>query len=57
MIDHFLSQYIFLNLFTGVVVESFSYVFQSTGGVLKSITRHETQAFKKSLGPVLESGA
>ena len=48
MIDHFLSQYIFLNLFTGVVVESFSYVFQSTGGVLKSITRHETRAFKKA---------
>lgn len=35
-------------MFTGVVVDSFSYVFQSTGGVLKSITRHETRAFKKA---------
>lgn len=35
-------------MFTGVVVQSFSYVFQSTDGVLKSITRHETRAFKKA---------
>ncbi|KAF8452208.1 Ion transport protein-domain-containing protein [Boletus edulis BED1] len=43
-----LSMFIFVNMFTGVVVESFSYVFQSTGGLLKSITRHETRAFKKA---------
>ncbi|KAF8122971.1 Ion transport protein-domain-containing protein [Boletus edulis] len=43
-----LSMYIFVNMFTGVVVQSFSYVFQSTGGVLKSITCHETRAFKKA---------
>ncbi|KZT30145.1 hypothetical protein NEOLEDRAFT_1238275 [Neolentinus lepideus HHB14362 ss-1] len=41
-----LSMYIFVNMFTGVVVESFSYVFQSTGGA-KSITREEMRAFKK----------
>ncbi|KAF8840292.1 hypothetical protein BDN67DRAFT_996862 [Paxillus ammoniavirescens] len=41
-----LSMYIFLNMFTGVVVENFSYVFQSTGGA-KSITRGEMRAFKK----------
>ncbi|KAF9236771.1 Ion transport protein-domain-containing protein [Melanogaster broomeanus] len=38
--------YIFVNMFTGVVVENFSYVFQSTGGA-KSITRGEMRAFKK----------
>lgn len=50
MVDRFLNlrQYIFVNMFTGVVVESFSYVFQSTSGGLKSITRHETRAFKKA---------
>ena len=42
------SQYIFVNMFTGVIVQSFSYVFQSTGGVLKSITRREIRAFKKA---------
>ena len=40
------SQYIFANLFIGVVVESFYYVFQMTGGA-KSITREEIRAFKK----------
>ncbi|KIJ67326.1 hypothetical protein HYDPIDRAFT_127226 [Hydnomerulius pinastri MD-312] len=41
-----LSMYIFLNMFTGVVVENFSYVFQSTGGA-KSISRGEMRSFKK----------
>ncbi|KAI0739665.1 Ion transport protein-domain-containing protein [Daedaleopsis nitida] len=41
-----LSMYIFANLFTGVVVESFYYVFQMSGGA-KSITREEMRAFKK----------
>ncbi|KAI0791303.1 Ion transport protein-domain-containing protein [Abortiporus biennis] len=41
-----LSMYIFANLFTGVVVESFYYVFQMTGGA-KSITREEIRSFKK----------
>ncbi|KAH8105357.1 Ion transport protein-domain-containing protein [Cristinia sonorae] len=41
-----LSMYIFTNLFTGVVVESFYYVFQMTGGA-KSITREEIRSFKK----------
>ncbi|KAF5368727.1 hypothetical protein D9757_010428 [Collybiopsis confluens] len=41
-----LSMYIFVNLFTGVVVDSFSYVFQSSGGS-KAITREEMRAFKK----------
>lgn len=35
-----------LNMFTGVVVENFSYVFQSTGGA-KSITRREMRSFKR----------
>jgi len=35
-------------MFTGVIVQSFSYVFQSTGGILKSITRREIRAFKKA---------
>lgn len=35
-------------MFTGVIVQSFSYVFQSAGGVLKSITRREIRAFKKA---------
>lgn len=39
-------QYIFVNMFTGVVVENFSYVFQTTGGA-KSITREEVRAFKQ----------
>ncbi|KAI9570096.1 Ion transport protein-domain-containing protein [Boletus coccyginus] len=43
-----LSMYIFVNMFTGVIVQSFSYVFQSTGGALKSITRREIRAFKKA---------
>ncbi|KAI0321538.1 Ion transport protein-domain-containing protein [Amylostereum chailletii] len=41
-----LSMYIFVNLFTGVVVENFSYVFQMTGGA-KAVTREEMRAFKK----------
>ncbi|KAH9931746.1 Ion transport protein-domain-containing protein [Amylocystis lapponica] len=41
-----LSMYIFVNLFTGVVVESFYYVFQISGGS-KSIAREEMRAFKK----------
>ncbi|OJA17446.1 hypothetical protein AZE42_05939 [Rhizopogon vesiculosus] len=41
-----LSMYIFLNMFTGVVVQNFSYVFQSTGGA-KAITREEIRSFKK----------
>ncbi|TFY58902.1 hypothetical protein EVJ58_g6125 [Rhodofomes roseus] len=39
-------QYIFANLFVGVVVESFYYVFQMSGGS-KSITREEMRHFKK----------
>ncbi|KAL1742981.1 Ion transport protein-domain-containing protein [Schizophyllum fasciatum] len=42
-----LSMYIFLNMFTGVVVENFSYVFQTTTGGAKSVTREEMRAFKK----------
>ncbi|CAK5278246.1 unnamed protein product [Mycena citricolor] len=41
-----LSMYIFVNMFTGVVVENFSYVFQTSGGT-KSITRAQMRAFKK----------
>ncbi|KAI6152729.1 Ion transport protein-domain-containing protein [Pisolithus thermaeus] len=41
-----LSMYIISNMFTGVVVENFSYVFQSTGGA-KSIARREMRSFKK----------
>ncbi|KAF9265047.1 hypothetical protein L218DRAFT_899321 [Marasmius fiardii PR-910] len=41
-----LSMYIFVNLFTGVVVDSFSYVFQTTGGA-KAITREQMRSFKK----------
>ncbi|KAL4071924.1 Ion transport protein-domain-containing protein, partial [Scleroderma citrinum] len=41
-----LSMYIMLNMFTGVVVENFSYVFQSTGGA-KSVTRQQMRSFKK----------
>ncbi|THH14934.1 hypothetical protein EW146_g5467 [Bondarzewia mesenterica] len=41
-----LSMYIFVNMFTGVVVENFSYVFQMTGGS-KAVTREEMRAFKK----------
>ncbi|KAF9647780.1 hypothetical protein BDM02DRAFT_3187683 [Thelephora ganbajun] len=40
-----LSMFIFANMFTGVVVENFSYVFQLTSGT-KSITRDEMRAFK-----------
>ncbi|KAJ7726287.1 Ion transport protein-domain-containing protein [Mycena maculata] len=41
-----LSMYIFVNMFTGVVVENFSYVFQ-TSGSSKSITRAQMRTFKK----------
>ncbi|KAH7099033.1 Ion transport protein-domain-containing protein [Auriculariales sp. MPI-PUGE-AT-0066] len=41
-----LSMYIFVNMFTGVVVENFSYVFQSSGGT-SSLDREEMRAFKK----------
>ncbi|KAJ7487241.1 Ion transport protein-domain-containing protein [Mycena galericulata] len=41
-----LSMYIFVNLFTGVVVENFSYVFQTSGNS-KSITRTQMRTFKK----------
>ena len=34
-------------MFTGVVVENFSYVFQTTTGGAKSVTREEMLAFKK----------
>ncbi|KAK4687032.1 voltage-dependent calcium channel, partial [Tremellales sp. Uapishka_1] len=40
-----LSMYIFLNMFTGVVVESFAYVYQMPGGT--SLNREEIRAFKK----------
>jgi len=42
-----LSMYIFVNMFTGVVVENFSYVFQTSAGGAKAITREEMRAFKK----------
>ncbi|KAG2155280.1 Ion transport protein-domain-containing protein [Suillus bovinus] len=42
-----LSMYIFVNMFTGVVVQNFSYVFQSTGAA-KAITREEIRSFKKT---------
>ncbi|KZV67749.1 hypothetical protein PENSPDRAFT_687890 [Peniophora sp. CONT] len=41
-----LSMYIFVNMFTGVVVENFSYVFQMTGGS-RDVTRQQMRAFKK----------
>ncbi|ORY24315.1 high-affinity cell membrane calcium channel [Naematelia encephala] len=39
------SMYIFVNMFTGVVVESFAYVYQMPGGA--SLNREEMRAFKK----------
>ncbi|RDB21766.1 Calcium-channel protein cch1 [Hypsizygus marmoreus] len=42
-----LSMYIFVNMFTGVVVENFSYVFQTSTGGAKSITREQMRSFKK----------
>nr|XP_019045668.1 high-affinity cell membrane calcium channel [Kwoniella bestiolae CBS 10118]OCF24598.1 high-affinity cell membrane calcium channel [Kwoniella bestiolae CBS 10118] len=39
------SMYIFLNMFTGVVVESFAYVYQMPGG--SSLNRAEMRAFKR----------
>lgn len=39
-------QYIFVNMFTGVVVDSFSYVFQTTDGS-KAITRAQMRNFKR----------
>nr|GAT59750.1 predicted protein [Mycena chlorophos] len=41
-----LSMYIFVNMFTGVVVENFSYVFQASDAS-KSITRLQIRAFKQ----------
>ncbi|KZO97216.1 hypothetical protein CALVIDRAFT_513490 [Calocera viscosa TUFC12733] len=40
-----LSMYIFVNMFTGVVVESFSYVFQMSGA--SPVTRDEMRRFKE----------
>ena len=34
-------------MFTGVVVENFSYVFQASGSGAKSITREQMRSFKK----------
>lgn len=34
-------------MFTGVVVENFSYVFQTSAGGAKAITREQMRAFKK----------
>ncbi|KXN82493.1 Calcium-channel protein cch1 [Leucoagaricus sp. SymC.cos] len=42
-----LSMYIFVNMFTGVVVENFSYVFQASGRGAKSISREQMRSFKK----------
>ncbi|CAA7264458.1 unnamed protein product [Cyclocybe aegerita] len=42
-----LSMYIFVNMFTGVVVENFSYVFQASGTGSKSISREQMRSFKK----------
>ncbi|KAF9039224.1 high-affinity cell membrane calcium channel [Panaeolus papilionaceus] len=42
-----LSMYIFVNMFTGVVVENFSYVFQASGSGSKSISREQMRSFKK----------
>ncbi|TFK38523.1 high-affinity cell membrane calcium channel [Crucibulum laeve] len=42
-----LSMYIFVNMFTGVVVENFSYVFQASGSGAKSISREQMRSFKK----------
>ncbi|KAH9475037.1 Calcium-channel protein cch1 [Psilocybe cubensis] len=45
-----LSMYIFVNMFTGVVVENFSYVFQASGSGSKSISREQMRSFKKIWG-------
>ncbi|KAF9557915.1 high-affinity cell membrane calcium channel [Agrocybe pediades] len=45
-----LSMYIFVNMFTGVVVENFSYVFQASGSGSKSISREQMRSFKKVWG-------
>ncbi|KAG8883427.1 calcium channel protein [Tulasnella sp. 332] len=42
-----LSMYIFVNMFTGLVVENFSYVFQLNNSQ-SSINRHEMRGFKKN---------
>lgn len=42
-------------MFTGVVVENFSYVFQTSGGGAKSITREEMRSFKKVWGEFANS--
>ncbi|KAJ7085572.1 Ion transport protein-domain-containing protein [Mycena epipterygia] len=41
-----LSMYIFVNMFTGVIAENFSYVFQ-TSGATKAITRAQMRSFKR----------
>ncbi|CED84829.1 high-affinity cell membrane calcium channel [Phaffia rhodozyma] len=41
-----ISMYLFVNMFTGIVVESFSYVFQVPGKA--SLNREEIRAFKKA---------
>ncbi|KAG8959952.1 calcium channel protein [Tulasnella sp. 419] len=51
-----LSMYIFLNMFTGVVVENFSYVFQLHGSQ-NSLNRDEMRAFKKTWAAFDVNGA
>ncbi|KAJ7730944.1 Ion transport protein-domain-containing protein, partial [Mycena olivaceomarginata] len=41
-----LSMYIFVNMFTGVIAENFSYVFQTSGDT-KAITRSQMRSFKR----------
>ncbi|TXT15853.1 hypothetical protein VHUM_00356 [Vanrija humicola] len=45
-----LSMYIFLNMFTGVVVDSFAYVYQKPTGT--SLTREQIRLFKKAWSEV-----
>jgi len=42
-----LSMYIFVNMFVGVVVDNFSYVFQTSRSGSKSISREQMRSFKK----------
>ncbi|KAF8646018.1 hypothetical protein AX16_007443 [Volvariella volvacea WC 439] len=51
-----LSMYIFVNMFTGVVVENFSYVYQTSSGGAKAITRGQMRAFKKVWGEMADPG-
>jgi hypothetical protein len=41
-----LSQYIFMNMFTGVIAENFSYMFQTSGDT-KALTRAQMRPLKK----------